>query len=391
MKYNFDEIIPRENTNSVKYDYRKGYFGTEDVIPLWVADMDFRTPDFIINTIKNRANHEIFGYSLKPDSFYDSVIHWVKKRHNWNIKKDWISFSPGVVPALAMCVLTFSNPGDKVILQSPVYHPFFSTIKNNGRQILNNPLKFENGYYTMDFEDLEKKIDSQARMLLLSSPHNPVGRVWNKKELEQLGNICVKHNLIIIADEIHSDLILKKYSHTPLASITEEIAKLTITAIAPSKTFNVAGLSSSALIIPNKDLIIKFNRTLDNLHVGMGNIFGIAGMEAAYTNGEEWLEQLLDYLQDNYNFVKEFIHQRIPKIKVIPLEGTYLLWLDFRECGIEQLKVREFLISKAKVGFNDGASFGYGGSGFQRMNIASPRKILEEALLRIESAFKEIS
>jgi len=273
MTYNFDEIVSRENTNSVKYDIRAELFGKEDVIPMWVADMDFRTPDFIIKAIKTRLEHEILGYSIKPGSYYDSIIKWLDRRHNWDIKKEWISFSPGVVPALNMAVMAYSRPGDKIILQSPVYHPFYAAIENNGRRIVDNPLRQENGRYYFDFDDLKKKIDADVKMLFLCNPHNPVSRAFTEDELSELAAICLENNILIIADEIHSDLIFPGYRHIPMASLSDDIAENTITCMAPSKTFNLAGMSTSFLVIKNRELRHRYNKVLDQVHISSGNLF----------------------------------------------------------------------------------------------------------------------
>lgn len=387
-KYNFDEIIPREGTNSVKYDFRKRMFGKEDVIPMWVADMDFRTPDFIMDAIRKRAEHEIMGYTIRPDSFYEAIINWNLRKHGWNIQKDWISFSPGVVPAVNMAVMAFSNPGDKIIIQPPVYHPFYHTITNHGRKILKNPLKLENGRFNMDFDDLRSKIDDQTSMILLSSPHNPGGSVWHKKELEELGQICKENGITIISDEIHADLILYENRHTPLASISKDLADITVTTMAPSKTFNLAGLSTSYVIASNPDLLKKYNKALEKTHVWHGNIFGSVALQAAYSHGSDWLEQLLDYLEGNINLVDSFFKEHLPEVKVIIPEATYLVMLDFRELGLSNEALRKLLIEKAGVGMNDGASFGKEGDGFQRMNVACPRAVVEKALSNIKKAIK---
>lgn len=387
MNYNFDEIIDRTNSNSVKYDLRKTIFKTDDVIPMWVADMDIKTPDFIINAIKKRLNHEILGYTFRGEEFNDSIISWMKKRHNWEIKNNWISFSPGVVPAINMLVLAFTNPEDKIIVQPPVYFPFFSAIKDNRRIMLENQLKYEKGAYTIDFENLESLIDDKVKMIILSSPHNPVGRVWTKTELERLAKICIKNNILILSDEIHSDLVFDGYKHIPLASLSDIISDITITCIAPSKTFNITGLSSSAVIISNEKLLDKYNKILDTLHLGMGNIFGLVALKAAYNDGEEWLNQLMHYLTDNVSFVKSFLENNMPDIKLVNPESTYLLWLDFSRLGLSNKELNKILINKAKVGLSDGRVFGKGGEGFQRMNIACPRSLVEKAMLRIKSAF----
>lgn len=386
MEYNFDEIIARENTNCVKYDLRKEIFDRADVIPMWVADMDFKSPDFVIKALKERLSHEILGYSIRNEGFYTSAINWLSKRHGWQVHRDWMTVSPGVVPALALCVLAYTKPGDKVIIQPPVYTPFFEVVQHNERQLVSNPLKNINNRYYFDFEDLEQKIDAHTKMLILSNPQNPTSRVWTEQELLRLSNICIKNNIIILSDEIHSDLIFRKYRHIPLASLSEEIAQHTITAIAPSKTFNIAGLHTSILIIPNKNQLADYKAMLDKLHIGSGNLFGNVALEAAYKEGEAWLEQLLDYLQGNIDFVKDFLQRYLPDIGLAEPEGTYLLWLDFRKWQMNQKQLNEFLINKAGVGFSDGMIYGREGEGFQRINIACPRSVIEKALGQIREA-----
>ncbi|MCF8233113.1 MAG: PatB family C-S lyase [Bacteroidales bacterium] len=388
-KYNFDEIIPREGTNSVKYDFRKRMFGKEDVIPMWVADMDFRTPDFVMEAIRQRTNHEILGYTIRPDSFYEAIINWNRRKHGWEIQKDWISFSPGVVPAVNMAIMAFSSPGDKIIVQPPVYHPFFHSIENHGREILRNHLKLENGRFNMDFEDLRKKIDNKTSMILLSSPHNPGGSVWHKSELEELGHICKENGVTIISDEIHADLILFENKHTPLASISKELADITVTTMAPSKTFNLAGMSTSYVIASNPELLKKYNKALEKTHVWHGNIFGSIALQAAYNKGSDWLEQVLDYIEENINLVDRFFRENLPEVKVIIPEATYLVMLDFRQLGLSNKELKRLMIEEAGVGMNDGASFGKEGDGFQRMNVSCPRAIVEKALHNIEKAIKK--
>jgi cystathionine beta-lyase len=388
--YNFDKIIKRENTACVKYDLRKEFFGNDSILPLWVADMDFETPDFIREAILKRAAHPIYGYTFRTGDFSQSIIGWMRKRHQWEIKKEWVSFSPGVVPALNMAVLAFTKPGDKVIVQPPVYFPFFTAVKNHGRELVYNQLIEKDGRYEMDFEDLEKNADEKTRMLLLCHPHNPVGRLWSKQELETLVDICTRKNILIVSDEIHSDLMLNGNVHIPLATISQKAADISLTCIAPSKTFNLAGLSTSALIIPNENLKKEYEIILDHLHVGMGNLFGIISLETAYNHGEEWLDQLLPYLNQNLRLFNEFLITRIPKIKVIQPEATYLIWLDFRELGFKNKELKEFIIEKAGIGLNDGPSFGPGGDGFQRINIALPRQVLINALESLEKAVKNL-
>jgi cystathionine beta-lyase len=390
MLYNFNKIIPRENTDCVKYDLRKAFFGKEDVLPLWVADMDFETPDFIREAVLKRASHPVYGYTFRGDSFSNSIVQWMKKRHNWEIKKEWVAFSPGVVPALNMAVLAFTEPGDKIIVQPPVYFPFFTAVKNHGRELVYNELFEKNGRYSMDFDDLEQRIDDKTRMLLLCHPHNPVGKLWSKEELETLVEICSRKNILIVSDEIHSDLILNGNVHVPLATISQKAADISLTCIAPSKTFNLAGLGTSALIIPNEIHKKTYEKILDDLHIGMGNLFGIVALEAAYDHGEDWLGQLLDYLNGNLAILNEFFINRIPQIKVIQPEATYLVWLDFRALGLKGKELKEFVIQKAGIGLNDGPSFGPGGDGFQRINIASPREVLMQALERLEKAVRDL-
>lgn len=389
MKYNFDEIINRENTASVKYDLRKDIFEKEDVIPMWVADMDFKTPDFIIKAIKDRANHEVFGYSFRPESYFQSIANWLKRRHNWEISKDWISFSPGIVPAVNMAILAFTEPNDKIIIQPPVYFPFFSAIKNNNRTIVENPLKLKNGRYCFDFNDLEKKL-TDAKILILSNPHNPGGSVWTKDELKRLGEMCLENNVLIMSDEIHADLVFKDFKFTPLASISKNIADSTVTFVAPSKTFNMAALSTSSVIASNKELKEKYDKVLDAIHVGLGNVFGTVASEAAYSYGDEWLDQLMDYLSVNLDFTQEFLNEKIPQIKMIRPEGTYLVWLNCSELNLKEKDLKEFMIKDAGLGFNDGQMFGTGGEGYMRMNIACPKQTLLDALISLEKAVSKL-
>lgn len=389
MKYNFDEIINRENTASVKFDLRKEIFENEDVIPMWVADMDFKTPDFIIRAIKERLNHEIFGYSIRPKSYYTSIINWLKRRHEWEIQEEWISFSPGIVPAINMAVMAFTKPGDKIIVQPPVYFPFFSAINNNNRELVENPLKLKNERYHFDFHDLEKKLED-AKMLILSNPHNPGGSVWSKDELKKLGELCVKHQVLIMSDEIHADLVFKENKFTPLASISNAIANYTVTFIAPSKTFNMAALATSSVICSNMELKEKYDKVLDTIHIGMGNVFGTVASEAAYTYGDEWLDQLITYLTENLDLAQEYFKEKIPQIKMMRPEGTYLVWLNCSGLDLKGKDIKNFMIEDAGLGFNDGRMFGTGGDGFMRMNIACPKQRLLDALIRIEKAINNL-
>lgn len=393
MKYNFDEIIDRTKHHSVKWDELETIFGadSQDVLPMWIADMEFKSPKPIIEAINKAVEHGIYGYTSRTDSYSQAIIDWMGKRHNWKIKKDWLAFSPGVVPALSLIIRAFCQPGDKVVVQPPVYYPFFRVIENNGCHIANNPLKLSNKKYFMDYEDLEKKIDDpRVKLLILCSPHNPVGRVWQKEELIILGEICLKQNIIVVSDEIHADILFKGYKHTPFASISPAFAHNSITCTAPSKTFNLAGLQTSSLIIPNKKYYKIYENILNSLALDENNVFGLVALEAAYRDGEEWLEQLLSYLNENLEFLMKYFKERIPKIEVIKPEGTYLVWLDCQQLGLNSKDLNNFMIKKAKVALDDGYWFGIEGRGFMRINIACPRSFLEEGLERIERAVNSL-
>ena len=393
MKYNFDEVIDRTKYHSVKWDELEATFGAvpKDVLPMWVADMEFRSPQPVIEAIKKAAEHGIYGYTSRPDSYYQAIIDWMERRHNWKVKKDWLAFSPGVVPALSFIIRAFTQPGDKVVVQPPVYYPFFRVIENNGCHVVNNPLKLSNKKYFMDWEDLESKVDDpRVKLLILCSPHNPVGRVWQKEELIILGEICLEHNIIVVSDEIHADILFEGYKHLPFASISPAFAHHSITCTAPSKTFNLAGLQTSTIIIPNKKYYKIYNSILDGFALDENNVFGLVALEAAYRYGEEWLEQLLSYLNENLKFLMKYFKERIPKIKVIKPEGTYLIWLDCRQLGLSAKDLNNFMIKKARVALDDGYWFGTEGKGFMRINIACPRSFLEEGLKRIEKAVNSI-
>jgi cystathionine beta-lyase len=390
MTYNFDEVIDRSGTSCVKWDFSEKFFEAENLLPMWVADMDFKTPDFIIEAVKKRADHEVYGYTIRPESYYQSFIQWVNKLHGWSIKKDWILFSPGIVPAVNLAVMAYTKPGDKVIVQPPVYFPFFSAVRENGRQLVYNQLKLENGRYFMDFDDLKQKIDRRTKMIIISNPHNPGGSAWTKDELTELANLCIENKVLIISDEIHSDLVLSGYQHTVLANLSEEFAQHTVTMMAPSKTFNLAGMATSSIIISDPDLRETFNTMLERVHIGMGNIFGMVSSEAAYTHGDEWRKQMLEYVQKNVGFVEQYLSDKIPQVKMIKPEATYMIWLDFRRLDKSNEELKKFIIHKAKLGFNDGPMFGPGGSGFQRMNVACPGSLVEKAMKRLEKAVSDL-
>jgi len=379
MKYNFDQTIPRSGTNSVKYDLRKAIFGSEDLIPMWVADMDFAVPPFVAEAVQKRARHPIYGYSIIPESYYQAITDWQVRRFGWVIEKDWIQFSPGIVTGLNLLVQALTDPGDKIIIQSPVYFPFFSCTEKNDRKLLLNQLIEKDGKYSIDFEDLEDKMKSGAKMMILCSPHNPVGRSWTKEELQWLGEKSLEYGVLIVSDEIHCDLVFEPHHHIPLATLSEELAQNTITCIAPSKTFNLAGLFSSSIIIANDSLRKRFRLAEEKIHLN-ANIFGITAAEAAYREGQPWLDELMAYLKTNAELVNDFLAAEIPEITASPLEATYMLWLDFRKLGLPGPEIKKRLIKKAGLGLVDGPVFGSGGDGFQRMNIACPRIILERAL-----------
>jgi cystathionine beta-lyase len=387
MKYNFDEPVNRIGTDSTKYDGMINYLGITDAIPMWVADMDFKAAPCIIDALKKRLEHEVFGYSIKPDRFFESIVGWMKKRHDWEIKKEWIGFSPGVVAGFTIAIERLTRPGDKIIVQPPVYFPFFQSIAETGRQVIYNPLKLVNGRYCMDFEDLKLRITPDVKMLIISNPHNPGGSVWTKDELLHLAEICNRNKVLVVSDEIHSDLIFKPARHVPYASLNEETAMNSITVSSHSKTFNVAGLTTSYVIIPNRDILRQYNRGISIPHLHMGNIFGTEALIAAYSEGEDWLEELLVYLKGNLDFMQNYVAKNIPKMKIINPESTFLVWCDCRELGLSGSELKDLLFKKAKVAINEGSMFGLGGEGFIRVNIGCTRRQLENALERIKQVF----
>lgn len=393
MKYDHDRSIDRLKTASSKWDGADLFLGpsAKDALPLWVADMDFQVAEPIIAALKKRVEHGIFGYPMPTDSYYDAIIGWMSRHYNWAVKKEWIHYAPGVVPALNFLVQAFTAEGDGVVIQPPVYYPFTNCIVNNNRRVVLNPLKFASGRYTMDYEDLAEKLaGGAAKMLILCNPHNPVGRVWTKDELLKLGELCLEHQVLVISDEIHADLTFRGFTTTTFAGISDAFARRTIVCTAASKTFNLAGLQTSNIIIPNTELGQVFNRYMKKLHLLRPNIFGQIATEVAYSCGEEWLEETRDYLQGNLEYLTGFIAARIGKIKVVQPEGTYLVWLDCRELGLTADELKTFMLEQAKVALDDGYLFGPGGEQFTRMNIACTRATLHEALSRIEQAVKRL-
>lgn len=402
MKYDFDRIIDRTKNNSEKWNYirnREDFYKVEmtdvysknGVIPMWVADMDFICPAPVMGALKAAVEHGIYGYTEISESYYEAVTEWMKKRHNWNVKEEWICVTPGVIPALKLIVRTFTEPGDSVIIQTPVYYPFFGVVVANGRKIIRNPLKFSDDTYSFDFIGLERILsENRVKMLILCSPHNPVGRVWRREELKKLGEICLKYNVLVVSDEIHSDLIYSGNKFTPFALINEQFANNSITCTAASKTFNIAGLYTSNIIIPNEKLrkTYSHNQSLSGLDaIGM---FGPIAVESAYREGEEWLTQVMEYIEGNYNLLESFIKKNLPKIKLTKPQSTYLVWADFRELGLEPLELKNIIINKAKLVFDDGYIFGDEGRGFERINIACSRKILTTALEKLSEAIMSV-
>ena len=390
MVYDFDTVIDRTTKNSIKWTLMKQRTGYDDLIPLWVADMDFACPPPVVEALKERAAHPIYGYTAPTESFYTGLINWMEKRHGWKgVEKDWILWSPGVVAGFSIAIQAYSQPGDKVVIQPPVYYPFKNQILSTGRQIVENPLKNENGYYTMDFEDLAEKIDDRTKMIILCSPHNPISRVWTREELEKLAEICKEKDIIIVSDEIHNDLIIGDIPHTCTATVSEDAMQRTVTLVAPSKTFNLAGLTNADAIIPNKKLRDDF-QAIVRKGSGHSNIFGLVAQDAAYNHGEAWLDELLTYLRGNLKYLDDFVKEKLPGFKLYPLEGTYLAWVDCSCLEMNDKELNDFMIQKAKLWLDEGILFGEGGSMFMRINLACTKATLKKALENLEKAVKAL-
>jgi cystathionine beta-lyase len=387
MNFDFDQLIERKGSSCIKYDGMHKFLGADDALPMWVADMDFLTPAYITEAIIKRASHGIFGYPLREEGYYASQASWLDRRHQWAVECDWITFSPAVVPALNMAVLAYTQPGDKIITQPPVYFPFFTAVTDHKRTLVYNNLKMKDGRLCMDFENLETLAKDGAKMLILSNPHNPGGSAWTKDELKQMAGICLKYNILILSDEIHCDLVYKPFKHIPVASLSKEISMLTITTVAPSKTFNLSGLSTASVIIENESLRKKFSAQVDHLHINWGNLFGNIASEEAYLHGDTFVDELMDYLAENVETMERYIAEYLPKIKMIRPESTFLVWLDCSKMGMDDKEMNEFFLHKAKVGLNPGVMFGPGGEGFMRMNIGCPRATLLQGLAQIKKAF----
>ncbi|CEH30186.1 cystathionine beta-lyase [Aneurinibacillus migulanus] len=392
MKYNFDEMIDRTTTDSIKWSpkHLKENFGDEKSLPMWIADMDFRAPQPVIDTLIKRAEHGIFGYGHQSEAFLDSLIAWQERRNGWTIEREWILYTPGIIPALNFIVQSFCIPGDKIIVQSPVYYPFYNIIQNNGCHVVENKLKLKELKYEMDFDQLEDLVkDSRTKLLFLCSPHNPTGRVWTHEELIKLGRICIDNDVMIVSDEIHSDLIYEGHTHIPFAKISDEFANHSIICTSPTKTFNLAGLHVSNIIVKNRKNRNILKHRLETMDIDPGSFATVAQI-AAYNEGEEWLSQLLNYLQGNIELIESFVNKRLSGVKFIKPEGTYLAWLDFTELFENYKVLEQFMQSKAKLALDEGYIFGSGGEGFERINFACSRELLKDALERIEKSINLI-
>lgn len=386
MPYNFDEIIPRRNSNSYKWDTAKD----EDVLPMWVADMDFRTAQPVIDALTKRVAHGIFGYSKVPQAYFDATISWFQRRHHFTIEKEWLLFTSGVVPALSAIIKALTNAGDKVLVQTPVYNCFFSSIRNDECQLVTNELVYHKGTYSIDFDDLEKKsADPDVKLMLLCNPHNPAGRVWSREELTRIGEICISNNIIVVSDEIHCDLTYENHHYIPFASINKKFLQNSVTCIAPTKTFNMAGIQVANIVTENENIRKKIDKALNVNEVCEINVFAVEALIAAYNDGEEWLEELKVYLSENYNILSRFFKEKLPHLTVLPLEATYLVWIDCTAFGVPTSELVAKLLQKQKLWLNDSAMYGDKEEKFIRINIACQRQLLNEGLSRIYNVLKQ--
>ena len=391
--YNFDKIINRKGTNCLKYDYAVERGKPADVLPLWVADMDFTVSEEITKSLHAAVDHGIYGYTQPKDAYYNAITNWMEKNHNWKTKREWIMKTPGVVFALGAAVKAFTKPGDAVLIQNPVYYPFTNIIRDNDRRVIDNTLVYEKrvtegkSQYSIDYEDFERKIvQENIKLFILCNPHNPVGRVWNREELQYLGEICLRHHVIVVSDEIHNDFVYPGFEHTVFANVDPRFAEFTVTCTAPSKTFNLAGLQISNIFISNETLREAFHKEIDKTGYDEPNALGAVACEAAYRGGQEWLDQLRAYLLENLNFLRAYLQEKIPQIHLVEPEGTYLVWLDCSELGISGKELDQFIVEKAGLWLDGGAMFGPSGADFQRVNIACPRATLELALDKLKAA-----
>lgn len=389
MNYNFDEVVCRKHTDALKLEALAPRWGRTDLLPMWVADMDFKTPPFIVEVMKKRMECEVFGYTAKPESWYEAIISWQKRRHKWTITKEMISFVPGVVPALAMAVQAFTQPGEKVMIQQPVYNPFAQVIRNNHRELVNCPLELKDGQYHINFKLFEKKIKG-CKLFLFCHPHNPGGRVWTREELKKVATICAQNNVIIVADEIHADLTLLPYEHIPFASVSEEAKQDSVVFASPSKAFNMAGLATSYAVIANPTLRRRFESYVEGNELAAGNVFAFNTVVAAYNKGEEWLQQMLTYVQGNIDEVVSYIKENIPQLKVIIPQASYLVFIDFSALQLNQKDIVALCTNRAHLALNDGSIYGEEGNGYMRINLACPRSVVRQALAQLKDAITSI-
>jgi cystathionine beta-lyase len=386
MKYNFDEIVPRRGTNSYKWDSAQA----EDVLPMWVADMDFRTAPPVVEALRKRVEHGIFGYTKVPSAYYEAVINWFARRHGWKIEKDWMIYTSGVVPALSAVIKALTVPGDRVLVQTPVYNCFFSSIRNNGCDVVASPLVYAEGTYRIDFEKLEERVsDPRVKLMLLCNPHNPAGRVWTRQELTRIGEVCFRHNVRVVADEIHCELVFPGHTYTPFASISKDFLMNSVTCISPSKAFNLAGLQIANIVSADENMRMKIDKAININEVCDVNPFGVEALIAAYNEGEEWLEELNHYLLANYNYLKVYFMEYLPQFPVVMLEGTYLVWVDCKVLGKSSKEIVTALLEKEKIWVNEGSMYGEAGEGFIRINIACPRQVLTDGLERLKRVSKQ--
>ncbi len=387
----FDEVIDRKNGNAEKYTLRKQLFGTEDVLPMWVADMDIKTPSFVTEAVTKRAKEPIYGYEEMPESAYEAQMAWMKELHGLNTEREWMSYSPSVVATINLAIQAFTKPGEKVIYQPPVYAPFFKSITNNEREMVSNPLKRdEKGDYCFDFDDLRSKIDKDTKLLLLCSPHNPVGRVWREEELRELAAICLEHDIKVLSDEIHSDLVYRPHRHIPFASLSDDVRDITVTAIGPGKTFNVAGLSISTVVIADETMRQQFETLSQRIHFAEGTVFGHVGFEAAYRHGESWRDELMVYLSTNLQKLEVLVRKYGDRLSMSKPEGTYLAWIDCSKMGLDEKALRSFFVEKAGLGLSPGIVFGREGKGYMRLNFAVPIATMDRALLQLDAALDDL-
>ena len=387
MTYSFDKIIDRRGSNDLKHSVLQERYGRDDLLPLWVADMDFETPPFITEALRQRLDHSLFGYTVVPEELWSTIIQWVRDHHQWEVRREWLTYIPGIVKGIGMAVNVFSQEGDKVIIQPPVYHPFRLTPQGNKREVVYNPLKqLSDGYYEMDFDQLEQVTDEHCKLLILSNPHNPAGICWKQETLQRLAHFCHEHHILVLSDEIHSDMALFNHRHVPFATVSEEAAQCSITFGAPSKTFNIAGIVSSYAIVPNDSIRRRFYTWLEANEFNDPPLFSPIATIAAYQQGETWLKEMLDYVEGNIRFLEDFFQQHLPKIKPLRPQASFLVWLDCRGLGFTHEQLIDLFVNKAHLALNDGEMFGTGGEGFMRMNVGTPRSVLLQALLQLKEA-----